>query len=155
MVMTDDRAHNDTSRFDVRPTVETHFSWLRTRMSTERTLMSWVRTATALIGFGFTIVQIFERFSTTEGVAPAMFPQAPRYLGLALIGAGTLALIIAAWEYRGLIRYLWRTEFTPVAGIGDGPGHTPILGVMIVLILIGLFALRCSCASHSVERRAC
>lgn len=32
-----------------------HFSWLRTRLSVERTLMSWVRTAIALIGFGFTI----------------------------------------------------------------------------------------------------
>jgi len=138
--MSDDRAQNDTKRFDVQPNVETHFSWLRTRMSTERTLMSWVRSATALIGFGFTIVQVFEHFSHMEGAAPAIFPQAPHYLGLALIGAGTLALIIAAWEYRGLIRYLWRPEFTPVAGVGDGPGHTPILGVTILLILIGIFA---------------
>jgi putative membrane protein len=138
--MTNDRAQDNANRFEVRPTVETHFSWLRTRMSVERTLMSWVRTATALIGFGFTIVQIFERFSKMEGVTPAIFPEAPRYLGLALIGAGTLALIIAAWEYRGLLRYLWRLEFTPVAGVGDHPGHTPILGVTIVLILLGIFA---------------
>jgi putative membrane protein len=138
--MADDRAQHDTQRFDVHPNVETHFSWLRTRMSTERTLMSWVRTATALIGFGFTIVQVFERFSHMEGAAPAIFPQAPYYLGMALIGAGTLALIIAAWEYRSLIRYLWRPEFTPIAGVGDGLGPTPILGVTILLILIGIFA---------------
>jgi putative membrane protein len=31
---------------------ETHFSWLRTRMSAERTLMSAIRTAAALIGSG-------------------------------------------------------------------------------------------------------
>ena len=49
-----------TGRFEVRPTAESHFSWLRTRMSTERTIMSWIRTATALIGFGFTIVQFLE-----------------------------------------------------------------------------------------------
>jgi putative membrane protein len=138
--MTDNRAQHDTSRFDVRPTVETHFSWLRTRMSTERTLMSWVRTATALIGFGFTIVQFFERFRTTAGVAPAVLPEAPRYLGLGLIGAGTIGLIIAAWEYRWLLRYLQGTEFTPVARVRGGPGHTPILGVTLVLILIGIFA---------------
>jgi putative membrane protein len=139
-VMTDNREHGDANRFVVQPNVETHFSWLRTRMGTERTLMSWVRTATALIGFGFTIVQVFERFSTMEGVAPAVFPKAPLHLGLALIGVGTLALIIAAWEYRKLMRYLWRTEFAPVAGVGDRPEHTPIFGVTIVLILIGLFA---------------
>ena len=48
-------------RFEVRPTASDHFSWLRTRLSVERTMMSWVRTATALIGFGFTIVQFFSR----------------------------------------------------------------------------------------------
>jgi uncharacterized membrane protein YidH (DUF202 family) len=29
--------------------------------------MAWVRTATALIGFGFTIVQFFERFNKRRG----------------------------------------------------------------------------------------
>lgn len=74
---------------------ETHFSWLRTRLSVERTLMSWVRTATALIGFGFTIVQFFERLNAMETVAPARWPELPRYVGLALIGAGVLGLLIA------------------------------------------------------------
>ena len=57
---------DDANRFVVHPNVETHFSWLRTRLSIERTLMSWVRTATALIGFGFTIVQFFERFNKSQ-----------------------------------------------------------------------------------------
>jgi putative membrane protein len=57
--------------------------------------MSWVRTATALIGFGFTIVQFFERFNKMEGVAPAIRPEAPRYLSLALIGTGVVGWIIA------------------------------------------------------------
>src|SRR5215210_1019181 len=109
------------SELTVRPGVlhqkETHFSWLRTRMSTERTLMSWIRTATALIGFGFTIVQFFERFNKMEGVAPALRPEAPRYLGLMLIGAGVVGTIIALWEYRKLLHYLWNPEFAPVAGI--------------------------------------
>jgi len=134
------RDQDNRNRFEVKPTVETHFSWLRTRMSTERTLMSWIRTATALIGFGFTIVQFFERFKNMAGVAPAVHPEAPRYLGLALIGAGVLGLIIALWEYRGLLRYLWREEFKPVAGVGDAPGHTPVVAVGFILILIGIFA---------------
>ena len=43
----------DSLRFAVKPTVSDHFSWIRTRLSVERTMMSWVRTAVALIGFGF------------------------------------------------------------------------------------------------------
>jgi putative membrane protein len=62
---------NETSRFEVKGDAPTHFAWLRTRMSMERTLMSWVRTATALIGFGFTIFQFLQRFNQTPGIAPA------------------------------------------------------------------------------------
>ncbi len=127
-------------RFEVKVTAESHFSWLRTRMSTERTLMSWVRTGTALIGFGFTIFQVAARLHSSTTVAPALLPEAPRYLGLALIGGGTIALIIAASEYRWMIRYLWRPEFRPVAGITDGPTQTPLLAVTLLLILIGVSA---------------
>jgi putative membrane protein len=67
-------------------------------------------------------------------------PEAPRYLGLSLIGGGTIALIIAAWEYRWLVRYLHRPEFRPVADVADGPTHTPLLAVTLLLIAVGLFA---------------
>ena len=77
------------ARFEPKPTAEAHFSWLRTRLSTERTLMSWVRTGVSLIGFGFKIFQVAARL---PGTVPAhgLFPEAPRYLGLGLIGGGTL-----------------------------------------------------------------
>src|SRR6185503_6188191 len=87
-------------RFKVRATSDSHFSWIRTRLSLERTLMSWVRTAIALIGFGFTIVQFFERLDTMKDVTPALFPDTPRYFGLALIGTGVAALAISVWQYR-------------------------------------------------------
>jgi uncharacterized protein DUF202 len=64
-------------RFIVKPSPESHFSWLRTRMSAERTLMSWVRTAISLIGFGFTIFQFLERLNTMTGAQPAEHPNAP------------------------------------------------------------------------------
>ena len=60
--MTDDRG-----RFEVRATADSHFSWIRTRLSVERTLRSWMRTAVALIGFGFTIVQFLERLPKMSG----------------------------------------------------------------------------------------
>jgi uncharacterized membrane protein YidH (DUF202 family) len=87
-------------RFEVRATASDHFSWLRTRLSVERTMMSWVRTAVSLIGFGFTIVQFFERMQDLPGIAPAHFPDAPRYLGLTLILCGIASLVISVWERR-------------------------------------------------------
>jgi putative membrane protein len=126
--------------FAVKPTAESHFSWMRTRMSLERTLMSWVRTATALIGFGFTIVQFFERLGEMSEV-PAVRPQMPRYLGLGLILAGILALVVSTWQYEKTVRYLWSEEFLPLAGFGKRtPKRTPLLIVAVFLAFIGVCA---------------
>jgi inner membrane protein YidH len=119
---------------------ESHFSWLRTRMSLERTLMSWVRTATALIGFGFTIFQFFERFNETAGVAAPRHPGTVRTIALGLVGAGVGALIVAILEYRATLRYLWTDEFQDIAGMQGGRQVTPAIIVAIFLAFVGLFA---------------
>lgn len=126
-------------RFEVRATAESHFSWIRTRLSLERTLMAWVRTATALIGFGFTIVQFFERFQGMPDVSPAMRPQMPRYLGLALIAAGVVGLLVSLWQYHTTLQYLER-DFEPIAGVRRIPQRTPLMVVTVALLFIGLFA---------------
>ena len=128
------------SRFEVRATASDHFAWVRTRLALERTIMAWLRTATALIGFGFAIVQFFERLQQTPGVRPAYIPNSPQYLGLALISCGILALVISIWQYRWGIRYLWGEPYTPLAGVTKEEKQTPIIAVAIVLIGIGLFA---------------
>lgn len=130
----------DHERFEVKATADSHFSWLRTRLSVERTLMSWVRTSVSLIGFGFTIVQFFDRFASIQGVAEAARPQAPRYLGLALISAGVLSLMVSVWQYRSVNYHLWSGSFRSLAGLGDSPMQTPLYLISIVLIFIGLFA---------------
>ena len=127
-------------RFAVRVTADTHFGWLRTRLSVERTMMSWVRTATALIGFGFAIVQFFERLQTIPGTHPAYVPEAPRILGLALIACGVLALLISLWQYEWAVRYLWSGSFAQVAGVTESGRRTPLVAVAILLVIIGLSA---------------
>jgi putative membrane protein len=127
-------------RFEVKATASDHFAWLRTRLSVERTMMSWVRTAISLIGFGFTIVQFFDRMQEMPGVAPARFPDAPRYLGLSLIFCGVAALVISVWEYQWGLRYLWGGNFSEIAGATREGKQTPLLAVAIALALIGAFA---------------
>jgi putative membrane protein len=129
-----------TRHFEVHTTSDSHFSWIRTRLAVERTLMAWIRTATALIGFGFTIVQFFERFSDMQGVAAAARPDAPRYLGLALIGAGVLGAAIALWQYSYLVKYMFQPDFQAIAGIKEGRMALPAAGAAIVVLLIGIFA---------------
>src|SRR3984885_9310620 len=115
--MADLSRDKDASRFEVRATADSHFSWLRTRLSLERTLMSVVRTAVSLIGFGFAIVQFFEHLQEVPGAKPARFPDAALYVGLALIFCGVLTLVVSLWEYRWILRYLWGRDFAGIAGL--------------------------------------
>ena len=61
------RADGEQTRFTVRTTAEAHFAWLRTRLAIERTMLAWMRTAVSLIGFGFAIVQFFDRLQRCRG----------------------------------------------------------------------------------------
>ena len=138
--MADPRTTATASRFEVRATAADHFAWLRTRLAVERTMMSWQRTAVALIGFGFAIVQYFNHLQQLPGARPAYLPTAPEYLGLALISCGILALVISIWQYRWTVRYLWGEPFAPIAGMTKEGMQSPVLAIAILLIGIGLFA---------------
>ena len=138
--MADTSTAPSTGRFEVRATADSHFSWIRTRLSVERTMMSWLRTPVALIGFGFAIVQYLEHLEETPGARAAYLPHAPRYLGLALIACGILALVISIWQYFWTVRYMWGEPYTPLAGLTKEGKQSPVHAVAAVLILIGLFA---------------
>jgi putative membrane protein len=131
---------SSTDRFIVKATADSHFSWIRTRLSVERTLMSVVRTAVSLIGFGFAIVQFFERLQQSPGVREARYPGAPWYLGLALIFCGIMTLAVSLWEYRWILGYLRGGNFAEIAGLGKEARQTPMLAVTVVLLFVGLFA---------------
>jgi putative membrane protein len=134
------RTDKIAGRFEVRVTADSHFAWLRTRASLERTLLSWIRTAVSLIGFGFAIVQFFQRVQEFPGQNAARHPAAPWYMGLALIFCGVVALVVSIWQYHWTIRYLWSGDFAPLAGMTKEGFQTPIIAVAVLLILIGVFA---------------
>ena len=138
--MADLHAASSAARFEVRVTADSHFAWLRTRLALERTIMSWLRTAVALIGFGFALVQYFNHLQQIPGARPAYLPTAPEFLGLALIACGVLALVVSIWQYRWTVRYLWGGSFAPIAGMTKEGMNSPVLAIAILLIGIGFFA---------------
>jgi putative membrane protein len=138
--MSDPHPAPAAGRFEVRATAADHFAWVRTRLALERTMMAWQRTAVALIGFGFAIVQYFNHLQQIPGARPAYLPTAPEYLGLALISCGILALVISLWQYRWTVRYLWGGSFAPIAGMTKEGMQSPVLAIAVLLIGIGLFA---------------
>src|SRR5260370_38527661 len=101
------RSAPSAGRFELRAPADTHFGWIRTRLSIERTMMSWIRTAVALIGFGFAIVQFFVRFEQMPGARHAVYPNPARDLGLAMISSGVLSLLISVSPFLRGRRCLW------------------------------------------------
>jgi putative membrane protein len=84
----------------------------RTRLAHERTLMAWVRTATSLISFGFTIYKFFQTMQEKgEGQPHRLF--GPREFALIMIGIGLIALALATIMHLRDIRAL-RTHFASV-----------------------------------------
>jgi putative membrane protein len=103
-------------------------------------MMSWLRTAVSLIGFGFAIVQFFEHLQQIPGARPAYAPGAPQYLGLALISCGVLALLVSIWQYWWTARYLQGGSFAMIAGMKEEGMLSPVLPIAALLVCIGLFA---------------
>ena len=77
----------------------------RTVIAAERTLMAWVRTSLSMISFGFTLYKFFQYLREANQIA-ATRVHGPRHFGLALIGLGTAALIVAALQHRQYLQRL-------------------------------------------------
>ncbi len=77
--------------------ISTQLSWMRSDLSNLRTLLSWARTSVSMIGFGFTIYNFYRGF--LEDISGPRGADAARNLGLALVAAGTLAMLVAVLNF--------------------------------------------------------
>lgn len=78
--------------------VSARFDLERTRIAYENLMMSWIRTATSLITFGFSIYKFFQ--IEGQGSTRANRLIGPRGFALALVVIGLAALALATVEYR-------------------------------------------------------
>ena len=110
----------------------TNLAHLRTIISSERTLMAWIRTALSMIGFGFTIFKFFQYLPGEIANRNIRHPNAPRNLGLTLIALGTLALSAAAWQHWHFLEEIGAPRQRRVRSIS--------FIVSIAVVVIGLVA---------------
>lgn len=117
-------------------------SFQRTRMSADRTLMSVIRTSLALISFGFTIFQVFERLQQRNVLSSG--GHAARNFGLALVylevGMVFVGVVYHVQFMLGLRRE--RADMTQ-AGLVHSQSGFPIsftLLVALMLLFLGIAA---------------
>jgi putative membrane protein len=77
----------------------------RTWLAHERTLMAWVRTATSMISFGFTIYKFFQ-FEVAKDAPVKHGLLTPRDFALIMVSIGLVSLLAATVSHRREVRGL-------------------------------------------------
>lgn len=80
----------------------------RTWLAHERTLMAWVRTATSMISFGFTIYKFFQ-FEASKAQPGRQGLLTPRDFALMMVSIGLVSLLAATVSHRRQVRSMGST----------------------------------------------
>jgi uncharacterized protein (DUF302 family)/uncharacterized membrane protein YidH (DUF202 family) len=82
-------------------------------LAAERTLLAWIRTGLALMGFGFVVARFplfLQQLQISEHVPAAHSYGFSMWFGTALIAAGVAVNLFSAWRYAGLVRRMGRGQ---------------------------------------------
>ena len=99
-------------------------------LAAERTLLAWIRTGLALMGFGFVVARFglfLQRLQMVESVLPERSYGASSWFGTALIAAGVVVNAFAGWNHIRLVKRLDRGE--------TGRSGSPIQAVAVAFFL--------------------
>jgi putative membrane protein len=116
--------------------VSARLSFERTMLSHERTLMAWIRTATSLITFGFTLYKFFELEAAGQIKSRPHQIFGPREFAILMIGIGLMGLAFAAMDNRRHRNNMRRS------GLKAPMSYTTVVAVLIaVLGFVALFSV--------------
>ena len=106
---------------------------VRTALSSEQTLMSWVRTSLSLFTFGFSITQFF--YFLEQKQEGSNFSAGPRRLGISLVAVGILVLVLA------VVEHVQRLPKMRDQGLPPDMGSFLPLGSAGAILVIGIVAM--------------
>ena len=109
------------------------YALVRTALSSERSLMAWIRTSTSLYAFGFSITKFIDYLGAQRDVTVSS--TGLYRLGFAIICIGILGLVLAAVGHMQRLKKMKRLGLPKVSLIS-----LPVVAT-IALLLIGIATL--------------
>jgi putative membrane protein len=106
-------------------------------LAEERTLLAWIRTSLALMGFGFVVARFglfLQEMHIAQGSTLPTTHFASRWFGTALIVTGILVNLFSIRRHRRLVEQLDRGT---IAGYGSSPEGI-ILGLFLALVGVAM-----------------
>ena len=106
----------------------------RNRSAADRTLMAWIRTALAMIGFGFGVSKLYDALEKVNPDRVTDTLNSAYIVGEALIALGVLGLLAAVIQHTQILKKIDDEQY-----IYRAPRALPMI-VSTLLLLIGVFA---------------
>jgi uncharacterized protein (DUF302 family)/uncharacterized membrane protein YidH (DUF202 family) len=104
-------------------------------LAAERTLLAWVRTGLALMGFGFVVARFglfLQELQTVHKIISTQSYGQSLWFGTALIAVGVVVNLFAGWQHARLVRDLDR------GGVVRARPAAPAVAIALFLAVVGL-----------------
>ena len=102
----------------------------RTRLAHDRTMLAWVRTATSLITFGFSIHNFFARETPAQTAERWI---GPKEVALLMITIGLISLLLASLQHRSARREL--------LAVSPSIPRSPAAALAVFIAILGIASL--------------